>query len=159
MPTRTGWPGTTSAGDIVTSANIDDLPGGWLGYTTRDTNLTGITSASGETDFITTLTVTTATDRLLKVTVHLPDITETGVTANAFATVKLTDGSNGEINRVDVSGDDDNTWGGSITHVMVPNATTESFKVRLLVSVGTWTVAAASAYPALLLVEDIGPSS
>ena len=68
MATKTAFPGTTSSGDVLHSADITKLPGGWIGYVEKTTNQTGISSITAISGL--SVTVTVGTSRTILITGH-----------------------------------------------------------------------------------------
>ena len=64
MGSRTAYAGIAADGDVYTAANHRRMPGGWIGYTERATDLTGVSNADTE---IVNVAVTAGANRLLLV--------------------------------------------------------------------------------------------
>lgn len=144
-------PGAFLAGDVLTAADLNGLPGGYIGYAQAVTNQAGITTEVDVTSL--SVTFTAFADRRYKITA-LANVLSAG---NIRALLKITDGSNvvkaGAYNQLA-------TTTGTLTAVEVVSGLSGSItrKARLLQDSGTGglTVVASATIPAFILVEDIG---
>jgi len=157
MPARTGFPGTTTDGDVLLSADIDKLPGGLIGYASRATTLGSVTVA---TDIIGSLTVTTANNRIYRVSAYCPWVQQTAGSAGAFCDVLITNASNVTLQRWIIGGTGLSAplSGAHLATVFSATGASSSFKLRLAPNSGTWHSVNTSTYKSWLMVEDVGPS-
>lgn len=160
MPSRTTIPGTTDPGDIWTSANVDDLPGGRSGYAPVTASQTGITAEADLTNL--SVTVDVPADRLIKVSclVHIDHVGG----ANFVALLSIKEGTTylgGAVWEMgaDATGAEQSTFSPFV--LLTPSAASHTYKLSLALSAGTGTLSsvASATRPAYILVEDIGPSS
>lgn len=156
MATRTAYAGTASSNDILTAANVNKLPGGWVGYVEKTSDQGSITSEADVTSL--TLTLTLVSGRRYEVSAYLDVSIDTGArTAN----VAIYDGAS-RIQRarevIAVAGDSTH-----MTPVTTLDGDGSSHTVKVTAQVqggsGTMTVNAASDRPSHLLIKDVGPTS
>jgi hypothetical protein len=150
-------PGGFSAGDILTAADMNDLPGGLVAYASRTSNQ--LISVAGPTD-LTDLTVTfmAQANRYYKITGHVP-ITSVDVDERWLVELRAgstTIGRIGQIDGTDSSNNDVAVFDASIIHT--PSAGNITYKLRAERTAGTGDANffASSDNPAYILVEDIG---
>lgn len=156
MAVRTAYVGTQVAGDVLTAANFSKLPGGWLGWASATANQTGITTDTDLTGL--TVTVTVGSNRLIKVSA-MAILSRT--VADGVTTLKIKQDS------TLINGDQTTHPGTSFYQaspfalISAPSAGSHTYKLSLERTTGTGTVAmsASATQPALILVEDLGPSS
>ena len=86
MATRSGYPGTESAADVLTTTNFNKLPGGWIGQVQVTANQTAITTVADLTSL--TLSVTYQSGRTY---LWLAQIKVQSNTANDYFGLALTD--------------------------------------------------------------------
>ncbi len=91
MATRTGYPGTEVAGDILTASNFNKLPGGLIGYAVITSSVTGITTATDITGL--SVTLTPGGNRMIRVQWHTEDQITTTSTNDSFAVTCMKDGA------------------------------------------------------------------
>jgi len=155
MATRTGYVGTQSAGDVLTSANFSKLPGGWVAEVVQSADHTGITTTSDITGA--SVTVTLVSGRKYRIS-YCGSIVATASGGSVGldlydSTTKL------QISRVTTTG---NVETAAAYHTMDGDGASHTLKLKLdVISAGTYTVysTAASGYTTRILVEDIGPTS
>lgn len=153
-------PGGYVAGDVLTAANMNLLPGGKMisDTITGDVSISGISSA-GDVGDITGLSVTwtAVASRLYRVTLSVMGTTNVaGDTLSAF----ITDGSN-VIKQACYGQTNDATYGVGLTCFEVVSGLSGSItrKARMGMRIGTGTTVtcrAAATYPGILTVEDLG---
>jgi hypothetical protein len=152
---RTGFAGTTSVGDVLTSANITSLPGGWLGSVTVVASQTGITTVTDLTSL--SLTVTAGTSRRLRIWAQ-GILTRTVADGLTLLSIK-----EGATVLMQLQAAPSNVNGDTITGFVdvLPSSGSHTYKLTLERASGTGTVglAASSTSPAYILAEDIGPAS
>jgi len=154
VTTRTGFPGTTSSGDVLHSADITKLPGGWIGYVEKTTSQTGISTITDITSL--SVTVTVGTNRSILITGHFGTITTT-----ATADVKgfIREGSTTLGTFVDDTITSTGRAGGEGSVFLQPTGGSHTYKLSMSVSAGTGDLAANATDPgpAWILVQDLGP--
>lgn len=159
MPVRTAYVGTEAVGDVLTKANFDKLPGGWIGYAEVTANQATITVEADLTGL--TVTVTVNTNRRIRINsfIHLASTVvgdevalyiKEGATYLAYASATI-----GTANRNFPLGRD---------VVLTPTAGSHTYLLRAARTTGTGTVtmvaaAANNGSPAYISVEDLGPAS
>jgi hypothetical protein len=155
MPVRTGYVSTEVDGDVLTSANFNKLPGGWIGYAEVTANQAGIVAETDLTSL--TVTVTVGTSRRIR------------VRAQARASKSVADGNvvlyvkEGATYLTGIDAQMANTTAETTIAgdvILTPTSGAHTYKLAMnLAGTGTVTMGAGAAYPAFILVEDIGPSS
>lgn len=152
MATRT--PHTGVAGEVLTAANLAKYPKGWIGDAQVDSTQSGIGSTPTDiTDL--TVTVTVGADRKLKISGR-SQISSASAIYGALIIVE--DGvAIGRIGRVLLDAGEQITVSGFA--ISTPSAGTHTYKVQGETSSSTMSNGASATYPAILLVEDIGPDS
>lgn len=157
MATRTGYPGTPSLGDVLTTTNFNKLPGGWIGQVQVTANQTGITTVADLTSL--TLSVTYQSGRSY---LWLAQIKVQSNTANDYFGLSLTDSTPTTLTQglyqTEANANTDwtvNLWfyevagsSGSVTRKLRGG--------RAGGSTGTFQVSASSTAPAQLLCIDLG---
>jgi len=153
MATRTGFPGTTSAGDVLHSSDITKLPGGWIGYLEKTTNQTGISSITDISGL--SLTVTVGTNRTILITGHFGAF---DVSANCFVKGYIRESST----TLGVFVDDNLLAGqrgsGEGSVWLQPTAGSHTYKLSLSASAGTVDLDCTANDPgsSFILVQDLG---
>jgi hypothetical protein len=149
---RTAYVGSEAAGDTLTAANFNKLPGGLVGYAVRTTDQTGI---STEAD-ITSLSIpyTFVAGRLYRLSLWCRT---QQVTTNGNQEIYITDGASTHLavaGRTVAAGTSDSlraeclyTGSGSVT-----------IKARAAAAAGTVTILGGVTYQPLLTIEDLGVS-
>jgi len=138
--TRETYAGLAAAGDVLTAAHFNSLPGGWLGYDGFQASPHAIAASPGTTLF--TMTITVQSARLMRISAGAK-------IAFAGSTVALVVGIPG-LNFIDTSSGNGN-W---------------SFQALWTPTNGEYTVtftamdagAAANISDGYLVVEDMGPA-
>jgi hypothetical protein len=148
-------PGGYIAGDVLTAANMNLLPGGKMGYASITSPQGSITGSATD---ITSLTVTwTAVSSRLYRTSFVTLASST--VATDVALVLITDGSGTQ--KTTTSTYLDSTSSFMVSSFLLETGLSGSVtrKLRALrTGSGTLTIQAATDYPAFILVEDIGPA-
>jgi hypothetical protein len=156
MAVRTGFAGTTSPGDVLTSAQITRLPGGWIGYVEVTANQTGI--GTGPTDLTSlTLTVTAGTSRRLQITGYCRVTQAAG--AAAAGSVFIRNSVPNTLQTSTLSLDASYTGMHAPMSVQTPSAGSNTYKLSAGTTANTFDLIASSSQPAFIMVEDIGPSA
>src|SRR6266700_2865661 len=70
MTSRVAYPGTAVTNDVLTAANVNNLPGGWIGYAEVTANQTGITTEVDLTGLSQAVTVNTS--RRIRISLYIP---------------------------------------------------------------------------------------
>ena len=153
MATRTALPGTSTNGTVWSEADINSLPGGWIGYlevTATQSGISSITDLSGLS-----ITVTVNSNRYIRVTGHITVLQNTG---GAAAKARIREGSTTLQMFMDdsLATGERRTKEGSV--ILTPTAGSHTYKLSLETGANTIDMVAASADPgpAFILVEDIG---
>lgn len=156
MAVRTAYVATEAVGDVLTKANFDKLPGGWIGYVPMTADHTGITTQVDITGL--TVTVTVNTSRRIRIYAEMSmqsssvdDLWETHIYEDGVD-VALREWRPTPANVAETA---------IISTVRTPSAGSHTYKIRGgrgFGAAGTWVVNGTSK-PAYILVEDIGPAS
>lgn len=157
-------PGGYVAGDTLTAANMNLLPGGLEsgGYAEVTANQTTITSEADVTSL--TVTWTAVSARRYRTSFCLNVSAQSSVPGSGeYMRIYITDGSNThkfESTAPDPAGTDDRvTIVGSVVETGLSGSTTRKLRAQRADGTGhAMSVLAASTYPAYILVEDIGPA-
>lgn len=156
MAVRTAYPATEAVGDVLTKANFDKLPGGWIGYAEAVADQTGITTEVDLTSLSVTVTVNTA--RRIRITAYLPNVTTT--VAADIARLSLKEGGT----LLNLAQRTVTTTNGATVRaewVGTPTAGAHTYKATIVRQSGTGTLvsSAGATFPAFILVEDLGPAA
>jgi hypothetical protein len=154
MAVRTAFAGTTSPGDVLTSAQITRLPGGWIGYAEVTANQTGISSITDLTSL--TVTVTAGTSRRLLITGR-GRVTQASSAASSVMSIR-----NGAGTILQESAQTLEVGYTAVPlpmSVQTPSSGSNTYKLSLSTPAGTIDLNAAATYPAFILVTDVGPSA
>lgn len=165
MATRTPYVATELAGDVLTAANFNRLPGGLIGHCEQTATQTGITTAvdlvgNGDSSKMSlTVTPNNAT-RMIRIQFAIFVQMTIASTHDAFRISVLKDGT--QIGAADAAFSD-TTSGQTINGVIVDAAPTAASHVYKLQGVhsfgtGTFTVAGSSTQPSVMYLFDDGPS-
>lgn len=156
MPTRTAYPGTISAGNTITAANNNRIPGGWIGYAEGTTSQTGITTATDVTGCSVTLTPNSS--RRLKITGQIL-AQASGSAARAILLI-LQDGT--QVGPAGQQRMETTASAGQCTvrtsAIITPTNASHTYKLQAQAGTGTINVAS-DTQTAWILVEDIGPAT
>lgn len=163
-------PGGYIAGDVLTAANLNLLPGGKMGYAQVTANQTTITT---ETD-LTSLTVTwtAVSARRYRITGYCTMRVDSTPSPATWACVYITDGSNtkkqagyGSFVPSGTSDSNDSLYTTafvSVTETGLSGSTTRKLRAESrgagAANGDTVALIASSTQPAYILVEDIGPA-
>lgn len=153
MTVRTAYAGTPVALAVLTAANFNKLPGGWIGHTDVTATQTGITSTVALTGL--TVTVTVGTSRRIKVSGSFYMLSN--VANDVFSGI-INEGATvlqqGPV-QVDANPRTVTPW-----CVLTPSAGTHTYFLSMgrAVGTGSGTLAASAASPCSILVEDMGPA-
>jgi hypothetical protein len=156
MPTL---PGGYTAGDVLAAADLNALPGGYIGHSTKTSNQTvtapGTTSITGME-----VTFTAVAGRYYKLSAT---ISVSGASDNAQWVVDFAEGTSnigllGRFESTDGGNDGTTTFGGSIIHE--PGAGSVTYRLRAAREAGAGDLVFEGNVlrPAFFIVEDIGPS-
>jgi hypothetical protein len=156
MATRDAYPGDATVGSVLTAAQVQSLPGGWLGYAEVTSNQGSITSGVDLTGL--TVSPTADSSRCLKITAKV-QIESTASGDQAELRI-LEDGSIVQYGRMLMSSSG-NAVTITIVSVRTPAAGSHTYKLQAARSSGsgTLTMDASATTPCMILVEDIGPAS
>jgi hypothetical protein len=157
VPARSSYPGTVAPGDPITSANQARLPGGEIGYATATANQGGITTVTDLSNL--SITVTTGANRRIRVMARVEVRSDT---ANDVGTVILANDTNTQLSRANVPmAIANNDFNAVVVYESnIGSASTLTYKLRLQRTSGTGTLqmSASSSTPAIISVQDLGPS-
>ncbi len=155
MTTRVALPGTSTNTTVWTEADINTLPGGWLGYVEVTSTQSGISSITDLTSL--TLTVTVNASRRIRVTGHITCLQNTG-TASVKGRIRESSTTLQMFMDDTLTSGERRTKEGSV--VLTPTAGSHTYKLSLETSSNTIDMVAAAADPgpAFLLIDDIGPA-
>lgn len=142
------------AGSVLTAANLDKYPGGWIGYVEVTANQTGISSVTDLTSL--SVTVTAGTSRRLKTEGYAVLAQNTSTAAVSF-TIRSGASAQLALWQAVVTGNTVTT--GNPKRVDTPSSGANTYKLSLAANAGTVDLNASSTSPAFILVEDIGPSA
>lgn len=156
MAVRTAYAGAAVSGEVLTAANVNRLPGGWIGYNEVTANQTGITAEVDLTGI--TVSPTVGSSRRIRVTVELSLASSV---ANDVATLNIKEGATYlQVREVHLP------VGGATAMitasvVLTPTSGAHAYKASLARAAGTGTIntAASAARPAFIVVDDLGPAS
>lgn len=152
MTTRTLYDAVALS--VLTAANFDRLPKGWIGYASVEANQTGIgTSATDLTGL--TVTVDVPADRVIRVSGQI----QANPSVAAYVTCRILQAST-QIGRVgrQYSDGEEFTMCGAAPPLQLA-AGTYTFKLQGLTSTGTFDMEASNTAPAWIGVEDLGATT
>lgn len=152
---RTAYVGTENSGDVLTKANFDKLPGGWIGYAETTSSQSGISAVTDLTSL--SVTVTVGSNRRIRITGQA-DVTRTVASDLIVGRIKESTTNLGIWYAAATIG----TFNvGQAGCVITPTAGSHTYKLTLERSSGTGTcgVNGAAGEPNWILVEDLGPAS
>lgn len=143
------------AGQVLTAAQMDALPGGWVGYLVQSSSQGSITT---ETDItaLSSLTVTLEANRLYKCWAELSVETST---ATEIARARIYRGADVQVARKLLLADAADEYVFPLARVFtVSSGGSYTFKVTLerIGTTGTLQATASSNTPGILCVEDLG---
>lgn len=154
MPVRTAYAGAAVSGEVLTAANVNKLPGGWIGYSEVTAGQGSITTSVDLTGL--TVTVTVGSSRRIRVEGRVliastvtGDIIGLGVNegATSLASGQLYAATSATTLTAEV--------------ILTPTAGSHTYKLTAGRAAGSGTVGttASSTAPAYILVEDLGPAT
>jgi hypothetical protein len=151
-------PGGYIAGDVLTAANMNLLPGGVEagGYAFVTADQTGITTIVDLTSL--TVTFTAVTGRLYRV--YVEGYAATSV-ADDIVELSITDASNTQVQaRQWVIASTSVSLHISASVLVAPSSGSATYKARLRRVSGTGTIqlSASATAPAYIIIEDVGPA-
>lgn len=156
MATRTSSAGNIVFNSAIASSDINNQPGGLVGYAKVTADVTSITTAVDLTGY--TLTLTPPASRILRIDYRLS--LGSTVANDGFGVIVMKDGS--QVDRTN--------WGLSLAKAgaavgfwydIGPTNASHVYKLqggRNAVSTGTFTVDASATTPGWLTITDMGPS-
>jgi hypothetical protein len=133
-----------------------NMPWGRISSATSTAATTAIGASAADVNNL-SVTFTAVANRYYKTTIHLPIYQQ--ATSDGFVSLSLTDGSNAEQVQTQQVVRSGGSQSFTLTHVGTIASGSATRKARISVTAGSGTVAYAANYPALILVEDIGPSA
>lgn len=153
MAVRTAKAGTWTAGAILAAADLNKLPGGWIGYAESSSSQAGITTVTDMTGL--SVTVAVGTSRRLQITGNTRVTQSTTTAANEC---HIYEGAS-SVNRSTITMVANETGMHTPMAVRTPSSGSNTYKLALEVAAGSVQSNLSAAQPAFILVEDIGPSS
>jgi hypothetical protein len=157
MATHTAYAGAATAGEVLTAAHVNDLPGGWLGYVEATSSQSGVTSEVDLTGI--TVTVTVGTSRRIKITFYSPRAGSANSSEYSRFTLKE-GGTQLQTRTLSTEFGGQYDQGGTMEWVGTPTGGSHTYKVTFqrLTGSGNHTAVAGATEPMWLLVEDLGPA-
>lgn len=152
MPVRTAYAGAAVAGEVLTAANVNRLPGGWIGYAQVTASQTGIGSAATDVTGLTVAVTVGASRRIaIRAQAGAQQQTETALAEfNIYEdTTRLTR------HPVTIAAGLFDMMSPSV--VLTPAAGAHTYKIVAHTAAGTLDILASGDWPAYILVEDLGP--
>jgi len=144
------------AGEVLTAAQLDAMPGGWIGYLVSTSNQTGITTETNISG-LSSLTVTLEANRLYRVTT---EFTIEAATKNERAIVKIYKGTDLQVQRpisFPAYPDLEARVTAHVSRLFTSTAGDFEFRVSLAREyIAALSVVANSNAPAILSIEDLG---
>ena len=158
MATHTAIPGTKVALDGWSAANVNDLPGGWLGHVSITASQGSIGSTATDITGL-SVAVTVNTSRRIRAHAYFPSWLSTVNGDNASLLI-MEGATQLTLKRGAAVSSGTGDFGIEATWIGIPSAGSHTYKVQFVrvSGTGTLTVGASSTQPAFLLVEDIGPA-
>lgn len=154
MPVRTAYAGAAVSGEVLTAANVNKIPGGWIGYATNTAAQTGVgTTATDLTNL--TVTVTVDTSRRIRITGYVPIQQRTSA---ALSEVDIHEGATRLARHfASVAADQFDTMTPSV--ILTPTAGSHTYNLKMVTSAGTVDTVYGTDTIAFILVEDLGPDT
>lgn len=157
MAVRTAYAGAAVAGEVLTAANVNRVPGGWIGYN----EVTASQGSIGATEVaLTTLTVTVTVGTSRRIRISAETMFATTV-AQDVAELRIKEGTTvlQARPRKIMAASQSETISASV--VLTPSAGSHTYYLAAILASGSGTItsAASATQPASILVEDIGPAS
>jgi hypothetical protein len=154
MPVRTPYAGAAVAGEVLTAANVNKIPGGWIGYAEVTTSQGPFGAATDLTGL--SIAITAGTNRRLRISCH---VLLSSSVAGDIARLDIMEGAT----TLNLAHGYMTTSAASVcvTAVITPTSGAHTYKLqaqRAAGGGGISTFASASA-PNFILVEDIGPAT
>lgn len=155
MATRTTSVGTQSNSDFLSSAEYNSAAGGWIGYVTRTSDVSSLTT-SDDTLTGVTVTVTVGTSRYIKITVFgrmISTVANDDANINIKESTTVLTGSTFTLNRTTLP------YGHTVEKVLAaPSSGSHTYFATggLAAGTGSLTLKADATRPAWILVEDLG---
>lgn len=152
MASRTSYPATESAGDILTTTNFDKLPGGCIGYITKTSTQTGITSETSLTTL--TVSVTVNTSRLIRVEgfVVVQQLTSAGTSS-----LRIKESAT-QLQQSNIDLNASSTGYLYVVTVLSPSSGAHTYNLTLQTTAGTTGTACSATLPGHIIVTDVGPA-
>lgn len=158
MPSRTGYAGTQSVGDVLTSANFTKLPNGLIAYSTQTTNSATFTNTAVDLYGGWTVTFTAGTSRIYLLQV---DCIVSSTVANDVVRLLITDNANAQLTFRDVKciTASDN-YSGFASLLVTPASGSITYKVRAARQSGSGNcnIGASATAPSDFRAFDQGPA-
>lgn len=151
MPVRTAYAGAAVSGEVLTAANVNKLPGGWIGHNEITATQTGITAEAALTNY--SVAVTVGTSRRIRITVLVRVTSASATNISVFikegATYLAQSTTNVGASQVETM---------MFSAVITPTAGAHTYNATM--SAGASSDAnAGTAQPSFILVEDLGPAT
>jgi hypothetical protein len=157
MPVRTAYAGAAVAGEVLTAANVNKIPGGWIGYAEVTANQGSITAQVDLTGL--SVAVTVGSSRRLRITAQAHFAST--VASDGVALFIQEGATTLNVLGLQLPTSAGVTQGITCAAVITPTAGAHTYKLQASRNTGTGTVnlAASATQPAFILVEDIGPAT
>ncbi len=152
MAVRTAYVGTEAAGDVLTAANFNKLPGGLIGYAIVTANQTGISTATNLTSLTVTVTVNTSRIIMIDAIGVMGQNSSTGL-----GNLTIYEGATQLANSVctmTAAG----FWTGRPLCVLSATSGAHTYNLKASTNAGTIDLIASATQPATLTVYDMGPN-
>lgn len=159
MPVRTAFTPTAAAGNVLTAAQVKQIPGGWIGFA-ESTTLQSLVGTATETDLTGfSLTVTVGSNRRIKLSAGglLSRTVADGVTVGRFKEGSTELGRWAQHSPSALT-EFDMAYGAV---VLTPTAGSHTYKLTLqrFSGTGNVTLNSGAGTPTHFLIEDLGPAS
>lgn len=154
MPARTAYAGAAVAGEVLTAANVNKLPGGWIGYNQVTANQLTIGLTATDLTGL-SVAVTVGTSRRIRISASAAVQQRTSA---ALAELDIYEGAT-RLQRFPTSIPAELYDVLTPSVVLTPTAGSHTYKLTMLTSSGTVDMLAAADWPAFILVEDLGPAT
>ncbi len=153
MAVRTAYVATESAGDVLTAANFNKLPGGLIGYAVVTSTQTGISTVTDLTSL--TVTVTVNTSRIVMIDALVVVLQQS---VGGTPSVSIYEGAT----QLGSAGGTHTASATFATYrpmcIISPSSGAHTYKLRASTSAGTVDTSASATQPATLAVYDFGPA-
>jgi hypothetical protein len=155
LASRVAYAGTGTTGAALTAANVNNLPGGWIGYVERVTDSSTWTTAISDVAGM-SQAVTVNANRKIRISACFSVTTSTEDAHDFY----IREGSTALRGVRHVWGNISPSDFIDFSVVLNPSAGSHTYKLSAeKANAGTGNILASGTNPAFLLIEDLGPSS